>query len=129
VGRAARHVNGRAILYGDVMTDSMREALGETNRRRAKQDEYNREHGITPESIVRPVDMALAAIVEADYVTVPLDDAEPTTPDQLQALITNLEAQMKEAARKFEFEKAAVLRDRVKALREKEVGVAPASNP
>src|SRR6202045_3119133 len=72
VGRAARHINGRAILYGDVMTDSMRHAIAETNRRRAKQAEYNQEHGITPESIVRPVDMALAAVVEADYVTVPL---------------------------------------------------------
>ena len=129
VGRAARHINGRAILYGDNLTDSMRYALGETHRRRAKQSEYNREHGITPESIVRPVDMALAAIVEADYVTVPLQAAEPATPDELQALIRNLEGQMREAARRFEFEKAAELRDRVKALREKEVGLAPAPSP
>jgi excinuclease ABC subunit B len=121
VGRAARHIHGRAILYGDVMTDSMRMAIGETSRRRTKQAEYNQEHGITPESIVRPVDMALAAIVEADYVTVPIDEAEPTTPDQLQAMIGNLETQMKEAAKRFEFEKAASFRDRVKALREKSV--------
>jgi excinuclease ABC subunit B len=122
VGRAARHINGRAILYGDVMTDSMRHAIAETNRRRAKQAEYNQEHGITPESIVRPVDMALAAVVEADYVTVPLDEvAEPNTPDQLQALVASLEIQMKEAAKRFEFEKAASFRDRVKALKEKAI--------
>ncbi|HEY6292733.1 MAG TPA: excinuclease ABC subunit UvrB [Terriglobia bacterium] len=130
VGRAARHINGRAILYGDNLTDSMRYAIGETNRRRAKQTEYNREHGITPESIVRPVDMALASIVEADYVTVPLEGtgAEPATPDELQRLIRNLEGQMREAARRFEFEKAAELRDRLKELREKEVGLASAQN-
>ena len=128
VGRAARNINGRAILYADAMTDSMRYALGETNRRRAKQAEYNREHGITPESIVRPVDMALASIVEADYVTVPLEEtgAEPASPDELQALIANLEGQMREAAKRFEFEKAAELRDRVKVLKEKEAGLAPA---
>jgi excinuclease ABC subunit B len=129
MGRAARNVHGKAILYADVMTDSMRYALGETNRRRAKQTEYNLENGITPESIIKPIDMALAAISEADYVTVPLDDgAEPESPDQLAELITNLEKQMREAAKQFEFEKAAQLRDRIKALREKEVGVAPAGN-
>jgi len=126
VGRAARHINGRAILYGDNMTDSMRYALGETERRRAKQTEYNRDHNITPESIVRPLDMTLASIVEADFVTVPLEEdaSEPTTVDEMQALIKKLEVQMREAAKRFEFEKAAGLRDRVKALREKEVGVA-----
>jgi len=131
VGRAARHVRGRAILYADTMTDSMRHAIGETNRRRAKQMEYNQEHGITPESIVKPVDMALASIVEADYVTVPLEEParEPSTPDELQALVANLEKQMREAAKRFEFEKAAELRDRVKALKEKDVGLAPASPP
>jgi len=128
VGRAARNINGKAILYADTVTDSMRHALSETNRRRAKQEEYNCEHGITPESIVRPVDMALASIVEADYVTVPLEDtgAEPASPDELQAVIANLETQMREAAKRFEFERAAELRDRVKALKEKEVGLAPA---
>jgi len=126
VGRAARHINGRAILYGDNMTDSMRYALGETGRRRVKQAEYNLEHNITPESIVRPLDMTLASIVEADYITVPLEETtgEPTTVDEMEALIKKLEAQMREAAKRFEFEKAAGLRDRVKALREKEVGLA-----
>ena len=103
----------------------MARAMAETNRRRAKQMQYNQENGITPESIVRPVDMALAAITEADYVTVPLDEdlAEPSSPDELDALIGRLEKQMREAAKQFEFEKAAQLRDRIKALKEKEVGV------
>ena len=125
IGRAARNVNGKAILYADVMTDSIRYALAETNRRRAKQMTFNEENGITPESIVKPVDMALAAITEADYVNVPLevDIDEPASEDQLEELITSLEKQMREAAKKFEFEKAAQLRDRVKALKEKEVGL------
>jgi excinuclease ABC subunit B len=75
MGRCARHIEGRAILYADRMTDSMRQAIGETNRRRAKQQAYNRENNITPQSIVKSVDMQLARIVEADYVTVPADDA------------------------------------------------------
>ncbi len=126
MGRAARHLRAKAILYADVMTDSMRQAIGETNRRRAKQLEYNREHGITPETIVKPVDMSLAAIVEADYVTVPTDlsDDELVPRDQLEGLISGLEKQMREAARQFEFEKAAGLRDRIKALRAREAGVA-----
>ena len=126
VGRAARNLRGKAILYADTHTDSMRYAIGETNRRRAKQVQYNRENGITPESIVKPVDMALAAIAEADYVTVPLDEemAEPATQDELAALIAHLETQMREAAKQFEFERAAQLRDRVRELRKKEVGLA-----
>jgi excinuclease ABC subunit B len=123
MGRAARHLRGKAILYADRHTDSMQHAIGETNRRRAKQIEYNEENGITPESIIKPVDMALAAIVEADYVTVPLesDDDNAATGDQLEELIGNLETRMREAAKQFEFEKAAQLRDRIKGLREKEL--------
>ena len=78
IGRAARNVNGRAILYADVMTDSMRRAIDETNRRRAIQVAYNEENGITPQSIVKPIDMSLVAIAEADYVTIP---AEPESSD------------------------------------------------
>jgi len=129
VGRCARHLDARAILYADTMTDSMRQAIGETNRRRAKQQAYNREHHITPQSVVKAVDMQLAAIVEADYVTVPAEDAvlgEITTEDQLQQAIAQLEAQMREAARNFEFERAAALRDRVRALQQRDLGV-PAS--
>ena len=74
MGRCARHIEGRAILYADRMTDSMRFAIGETYRRRAKQQAYNIEHNITPHSIIKAVDMELAAIVEADYLTVPADD-------------------------------------------------------
>ena len=125
IGRAARNVHGKAILYADVMTDSIRYALAETNRRRAKQVQFNEENGITPESITKPVDMALAAIAEADYLTVPLDAdvEEPASEDQLEALIASLEGQMREAAKQFEFERAAQLRDRVKALKEKGVGL------
>jgi excinuclease ABC subunit B len=125
MGRCARHLEGRAILYADVMTDSMKFAIAETNRRRAKQEEYNRENGITPESIVKSIDMQLAGIVEADYVTVPLDDdpvlEDVATEEQLLALIARLETQMRDAAKKFEFERAAKLRDRVRALREREL--------
>ncbi|TAM80539.1 MAG: excinuclease ABC subunit UvrB [Acidobacteria bacterium] len=128
MGRAARHLHGRAILYADRMTDSMRQAIAETDRRRARQIQYNEENGITPESIIKPVDMALAKIVEADYLTVPVEaDAEEITSQvQLEEMIRSLENQMREAAKEFEFEKAAKLRDRVKALREKEAGFVPA---
>jgi len=123
MGRAARHLRGKAILYADRRTDSMQQAIAETNRCRAKQVQYNQENGITPESIIKPVDMALASIVEADYVTVPLEseDDAAATGDQLDELIRTLETRMREAAKQFEFEKAAQLRDRIKGLREKEV--------
>jgi excinuclease ABC subunit B len=120
IGRAARHVEGHAILYADVMTDSMRHALEETGRRRRTQEEYNERNGITPQSIVKPIDMSLVAVAEADYVTVPLDEDEDTaslTPEQRERFIGELEERMREAARKFEFEKAAQLRDKVKALK------------
>jgi len=128
MGRAARHLHGRAILYADRMTDSMRQAIAETDRRRAMQVQYNEENGITPESIIKPVDMALVKIVEADYVTVSTEDEaeEITSQGQLEGMIRSLEAEMREAAKGFEFEKAARLRDRVKALREKEAGFVPA---
>jgi excinuclease ABC subunit B len=125
IGRAARNIHGKAILYADVMTDSMRYAIQETNRRRAKQMQYNAENGITPETIVKPVDMALAAISEADYVPIPdlNETEEAASEDQLATLIARLEEQMREAAKQFEFEKAAQLRDRIKALKERDVGL------
>jgi len=98
----------------------MRKALDETARRRQTQAEYNERHNITPQSIIKPIDMSLVAIAEADYVTVPLEADEETenlTPEQRAGLIRELEERMREAARKFEFEKAAQIRDRVKALR------------
>jgi excinuclease ABC subunit B len=130
MGRCARHIEGRAILYADRMTDSMRQAIGETSRRRAKQEAYNREHNITPLSIVKSVDMQLARIVEADYITVPADDAaigEITTEEQLQQAITQLESQMREAAKNFEFERAAALRDRIRSLKQRDLGVISAT--
>ncbi len=120
MGRAARHLEGHAILYADVMTDSMKRALGETDRRRQIQLDYNERNHITPQSIVKPIDMSLVAIAEGDYVTVPLESDEEVdslTPDQRQRFIGELEERMREAARKFEFEKAAQLRDRVKGLK------------
>ncbi|HUO31686.1 MAG TPA: excinuclease ABC subunit UvrB [Bryobacteraceae bacterium] len=128
MGRAARHVEGRAILYADVMTDSMRHAIDETTRRRRTQQEYNERHDITPQSIIKPIDMSLVAIAEADYVTVPLeseDEIEQMTQEQRDRFLGELEERMREAARKFEFEKAAQIRDKLKALRTSSVeGVA-----
>jgi excinuclease ABC subunit B len=124
MGRAARHLEGRAILYADVMTDSMRRAMEETNRRRRVQVEYNERNGITPQSIIKPIDMSLVAIAEGDYVTVPVDadeDVEAMTADQRRTFLSELEERMREAARKFEFEKAAQLRDRIKELRTRDV--------
>ncbi|MGA3039261.1 MAG: excinuclease ABC subunit UvrB [Bryobacteraceae bacterium] len=120
MGRAARHVEGRAILYADVMTDSMKHAIEETTRRRRTQLEYNERNGITPQSIMKPIDMSLVAIAEADYVTVPLesdDEIEQMTQEQRDRFLGELEERMREAARKFEFEKAAQIRDKLKALR------------
>jgi excinuclease ABC subunit B len=128
MGRCARHVEGRAILYADRHTNSMNEAIGETNRRRAKQEAYNSENNITPMSIIKGVDMELARIVEADYVTIPLDTTEldaatsnVKSEAQLAELLQHMEAQMREAAKKFEFEKAAQLRDRIRALKQQDL--------
>jgi excinuclease ABC subunit B len=120
MGRAARHLNGRAVLYADVFTDSMRRAIDETNRRRAIQQQYNEENNITPQSIIKPIDMSLVAIAEGDYVTVPVEPEDPIeemTPEQREKFIGELEASMRDAAKKFEFEKAAELRDRIKMLK------------
>ncbi|MCW5982023.1 MAG: excinuclease ABC subunit UvrB [Bryobacteraceae bacterium] len=123
IGRAARNVNGMAILYADRMTESMARAIGETDRRRTLQTQYNEEHNIVPQSIVKPVDMSLVAIAEADYVTVPLESDEPAefaAPEERDRLIRELEERMREAAKKFEFEKAAQFRDRIKTLKQRE---------
>ena len=124
IGRAARHLEGKAILYADVMTDSMKRAIDETNRRRETQLRYNEENGITPQSIIKPIDMMLVAIAEGDYVTVdlaPPEEEEGQTPDEREKYIEELEKSMREAARKFEFEKAAQFRDKIKRLREKDI--------
>jgi len=124
IGRCARNLNGRALLYADRMTDSMKKALSETDRRRAIQVAYNEANGITPESIIRPLDMSLARIIEADYAD--LTDVETEglpdfkSQEELDAYIAKLESDMREAAKRFEFEKAAKLRDTIKELRTKE---------
>src|SRR5689334_3240121 len=123
IGRCARNLNGRAILYADNMTDSMNKAISETDRRRAIQQAYNEENGITPQSIIRSVDMSLAQIVGADYAdfTEQADSIpEFKSQEDLDAFIANLEQDMREAAKRFEFEKAAKLRDTIKELRTKE---------
>jgi excinuclease ABC subunit B len=124
IGRCARHLNGRAILYADRQTDSMRRAMDETSRRRAIQTAYNEANGITPESIVRPLDMTLAAIVAADYADLTGGEAEGMpefkSQEEVDTYIGKLEIDMREAAKRFEFEKAAKLRDTIKELRTKE---------
>ncbi len=123
IGRAARHLEGRALLYADKMTESMQRAIDETNRRREKQESYNEENGITPATIIRDIDMGLAGILKADYAD--LTDEADGVPDfvsqaELDVYIAKLESDMRESAKKFEFEKAARLRDTVKELRTKE---------
>jgi excinuclease ABC subunit B len=123
IGRAARNAGGRAILYADKITDSMRRAIDETERRRAIQEAYNAEHGITPQTIVKPVEATLVTAYEADYFKVPLnlEEYEEYTRENIDATIARLEAEMREAARRFEFERAAELRDRIKYLRDREL--------
>ncbi len=124
IGRCARNLNGRALLYADHVTDSMRKAIDETDRRRAIQVAYNEANGITPQSIVRPLDMSLARIVEADYADVAESEVSGTpefkSQDELDDYIARLENDMRESAKRFEFEKAAKLRDTIKELRTKE---------
>jgi excinuclease ABC subunit B len=124
MGRAARHVEGRAILYADRITDSMRRAMDETDRRRRVQKAYNEEHGITPQSIVNKMEMGLAHILQAEYGDLLEEETaglpEFASQDELDAYIAKLEVEMREAAKKFEFERAAKLRDTIKDLREKE---------
>ncbi|HZD57535.1 MAG TPA: excinuclease ABC subunit UvrB [Anaerolineales bacterium] len=121
IGRAARHVNGKVIMYADKITDAMRDAIDETNRRRAKQVAYNQEHGIEPVSIIKAVrdltdQMAARAVAEpqAEYR---LKGARGLPKSEMERVIAELEKQMKEAAKNLEFEKAAVLRDQIYELR------------
>jgi excinuclease ABC subunit B len=124
IGRCARNLNGRAILYADRMTDSMKKAMSETDRRRAIQEAYNEANGITPESIIRPLDMTLAGIVAADYADLTASESEGIpefkSQEELDVYIGKLESDMRESAKRFEFEKAAKLRDTIKELRTKE---------
>ena len=126
-GRAARNVNGRVIMYADAATGSMRAALDEMERRRGKQQEYNRRHGITPASIVKEIDDVLSSVYERDYVTVPLvRESRETfrTARDLTARVTELESEMRAAAANLEFERAAEVRDRIRDLRRRNLGLA-----
>jgi excinuclease ABC subunit B len=125
IGRAARNVNGTVIMYADRVTDSMRKALDETERRRELQQKYNQEHGITPQTVKRNITDLSMAVVEADYLTVPMAAADGAEykPEQLPEIVAALEAEMKEAARELDFEKAAQLRDRLIALKNLALGL------
>ena len=126
-GRAARNVNGRVIMYADTVTDSMRGAIGETDRRRALQEAYNDEHGITPQSIVKQIDEVMSSVYERDYVTpaatLGRHRAVPRTQAELDAHIARLQDEMRAAAANLDFEKAAALRDDIKRLRNPELGL------
>ncbi|MET0754391.1 MAG: excinuclease ABC subunit UvrB [Pyrinomonadaceae bacterium] len=123
MGRAARNSGGKAILYADKITNSMEKAIGETERRRKVQEEYNTEHGITPTTIIKSIDATLVTAYEADYFKVPLnfDDFEEYSPKQLKETITQLEQDMRQAARDMKFEQAAEIRDRLKYMRDKQL--------
>ena len=126
MGRAARNVNGEVILYAENITDSMRNAISETNRRRQVQEEYNKKHGITPQSIKKNIQATLRTVYEQDYFTVPVAAEEvgeyvPTV--NLPALIASLEKQMRAAAKALDFETAAELRDKIRSLRQQEMAV------
>ncbi|MCO6511625.1 MAG: excinuclease ABC subunit UvrB [Aridibacter famidurans] len=125
MGRAARNADGMAILYADKITDSMRAAIDETTRRREIQEAYNEEHGITPRTIVKPVEATLVTAYEADYFKVPLEleKYEEYSPKQLRALIESLENDMRIAAKEMKFEQAAEYRDKIKYLRDRELQI------
>jgi excinuclease ABC subunit B len=124
-GRAARNLDGRVIMYADTITASMKSAIDETARRRALQAAYNSEHNITPESIVRHIDDVFSSVYERDYSTPPMREAkEPfRTQAELDAEISRLEHEMKSAAANLDFERAATIRDTLKALRSRELGL------
>jgi excinuclease ABC subunit B len=129
IGRAARNVHGRAILYADVQTESMKRAVDETERRRGVQEAYNTAHGITPASIVKNIDDVLSSVYEGDYVTIPKVAHERDqfrSQAELDAFIAGLEREMREAAGNLEFERAAAIRDRLRRLRNPDLVLTPA---
>ncbi len=128
IGRAARHVRGQAIMYADNLTDSMKRAIDETDRRRGIQMAHNRMHGITPKPVVKKSSNAILAFLDvsrrlnSQQLETVYEEADELSLEQIPELIAQLEVQMKEAAKKLEFEKAAEYRDRIKQLRDKLVG-------
>ena len=125
-GRAARNVRGRVLMYADVMTDSMRHAIAETDRRRRTQEAYNQEHGITPASIVKQIDDVLSSVYERDYMGVPAveEAAGWRSQAELDAEVARLERSMRDAAANLEFERAATLRDQLRAVKRRGMGLA-----
>ncbi|MFH1574010.1 MAG: helicase-related protein, partial [Acidobacteriota bacterium] len=133
VGRTARHINGTAILYADKMTGAMQTAIEETNRRRALQQRYNEENRITPQSVIKPLDPELLRIYEGDYYELPAvaeESARYSSVEELEAEIQRIEREMREAAKRFEFEKAAALRDQMRKLKKTEMElISPGGTP
>jgi excinuclease ABC subunit B len=126
MGRAARHVNGEVILYAERITDSMRNAINETNRRRTVQEAYNKMHGITPQSIKKNIQATLRTVYEQDYFTVPIaaeEAGEYLQTVNIPAYIASLQKQMRAAAKELDFETAAELRDKIRSLQQKELAV------
>ena len=125
-GRAARNLSGKVIMYADRVTNSMKMAIDETDRRRAIQEEYNKQHNITPVSVIKGIQKTLYEISEADYYTIPAvkeSSDEYIQEDKLAAKLKSLEKEMKDAAKKLEFERAAELRDKIRSLKERCVGI------
>ena len=126
MGRAARNVNGEVVLYAETITNSMRIAIAETNRRRTVQEEYNKKHNITPQSIKKNIQATLRTVYEQDYFTVPIaaeEAGEYLSTVNIPALIASLEKQMRAAAKELDFETAAELRDKIRSLRQQEMAV------
>ena len=126
IGRAARNLNGTVILYADRMTDSLTHAIGETNRRRAVQEAYNREHGIEPKTIIKDIASPLLQLSNLDYhdaafARPQVGEVDVSDPASLAKAIGELEKQMKAAAKRLEFEEAAQIRDRIKELRAQQI--------
>jgi excinuclease ABC subunit B len=122
IGRASRNINGVAILYADVLTDSLKRAIGETNRRRALQGQYNEEHGIEPATIIKAVDSDLVKMANLDYIDIGASSRKVrldlVADEDLDKAISRLTREMKDAAKNLDFEKAAEIRDRLRELKE-----------
>jgi excinuclease ABC subunit B len=121
MGRAARHVDGHSIMYADIITGSMREAIEETQRRRSIQEAYNRQHGITPQGIKKAIRDIMERVRVVAEARATYEVARPATKEELARLVKELESQMKTAARNLEFEKAALIRDRLIELRRTQI--------